>query len=382
LTRSTTALAPVGATVLLGWDRPAIDPAGLEGWDLILLANNPGQAVIYAFTALNADPSDFQAKVDAVTRRFAAMDFFGGQPVSVVYVGVAAQPLDVRQRRHMLRAVPRAFYAGLQPVTWLADLSQRRLDRKGGRGVPGSREVTAALDTTGPQLDPEHAEALRRAQFERSQAFVELMRGRQPIVTYALVLVNVVMYLIVQFNGGPDSPGTLVRFGALVPRLVQQGQWWRLFTVMFLHASIPHILFNMMSLVVVGMLTERLYGSSRFLAIYLGAGLIGALVSYEHALLAGEAGMTAVGASGAIFGIVGALLTLRFQRSEVIPTYLRSRISVSMVPIVALNLFLGYTTPYIDNSAHLGGLVGGMLLSFVFPVSRRTVSSGARESLQ
>jgi rhomboid protease GluP len=375
------ALAPVGAAVLLEWNHPALDPAGLEEWDLILFANNPGQAVIYAFTALRPDPADFQARVDAVTRRFAAMDFFGGQPISVVYVGVAEHALDVRQRRQMLRAVPRAFYAGLQPVTWVADLEQRRLDRKGGRGVPGVQEVTAALDASAPTLDPEEAEVLRRAQFERSQAFVDLMRGRQPIVTYALVLANVVMYLIVQLNGGPDHPGTLVRFGALVPTLVQQGQWWRLFTVMFLHASIPHILFNMMSLVVVGMLTERLYGSFRFLAIYLGSGLIGALVSYEHAVLAGQTGMVAVGASGAIFGIVGALLTLRFQRSEVIPDYLRSRISVSMVPIVALNLFLGYTTPYIDNSAHLGGLVGGALLSFVFPVSRQIASSRRRESV-
>jgi rhomboid protease GluP len=310
------------------------------------------------------------------------MDFFGGQPVTVVYVAIAQGPLDGRRRRELARVVPREFFAGLRPTTWVVDLEERSVHASRTRGVPGLSQLQLAVSHEGESLDLSQAENMRLAQIERAQAFSDLMSGRQPVVTYALVAVNVLMYFIVQLNGGPDSPGTLVRFGALVPRLVEHGQWWRLFTVMFLHASIPHILFNMMSLVVVGMLTERLYGSLRFLGIYLGAGLIGALVSYAHALWAGQAGMTAVGASGAIFGIVGALLTLRFQRSEVVPDYIRSRLSVSMIPIVLLNLFLGYTTPYIDNSAHLGGLVGGMALSFVFPVTRSYVSRGSRALLR
>jgi len=86
--------------------------------------------------------------------------------------------------------------------------------------------------------------------------------------------------------------------------------------------------------------------------------------------LSNDLNTPAVGASGAIFGIVGALLTLRFQASEIIPVYVRSRISSSMVPIVVLNLLLGAVTQHVDNSAHLCGLIGGAALSFVFPLTR------------
>ena len=164
------------------------------------------------------------------------------------------------------------------------------------------------------------------------------------------------------------ADGTVREWGAQSPSLIQHGQWWRLITEMFLHASLTHIVFNMASLLAIGTLAERLYGSAKFLAIYLGAGLIGSVVSFSFAVAQGHLSILGVGASGAIFGVAGALLTVRFQQSEVIPAALRRRVSSSMAPLVLISLFLAAVTPYVDNSAHLGGLFGGMILSFTFPL--------------
>jgi rhomboid protease GluP len=202
------------------------------------------------------------------------------------------------------------------------------------------------------------------------------MRGRQPIVTYALIACNVAVYGLMMLQGGPDHEGVLRRFGALSPALVQQGQWWRLLMSIFLHASVAHILFNMTSLFAVGTLAERLYGSAKFLGIYLGAGLVGSVASVGYGFLSGNADVLGVGASGAIFGVAGALLTVRFHRSDVIPPRLRQRISSSMLPLVLLSLvFARVMAANVDNSAHVGGLLGGMALSFLLPLTRRVPAS-------
>jgi rhomboid protease GluP len=167
------------------------------------------------------------------------------------------------------------------------------------------------------------------------------------------------------------ADSTVRDWGAQSPSLIEHGQWWRLFTEMFLHASLTHILFNMASLLAIGTLAERLYGSAKFLAIYLGAGLIGSLVSFSYAVAQGNLNVLGVGASGAIFGVAGALMTVRFQHTDVIPAALRRRVSSSIAPLVLVSLFLAAVTPYVDNSAHLGGLIGGMALSFAFPLTKR-----------
>jgi rhomboid protease GluP len=213
----------------------------------------------------------------------------------------------------------------------------------------------------------------------RTNQFYDLMRGRQPFVTYSLVLINVAIFVVMigfsgsnalstVLHGGPVADGTVRDWGAQSPTLIEHGQWWRLFSELFLHASLTHIVFNMASLLAIGTLAERLYGSAKFLAIYLGAGLIGSAVSFAFAVAQGNLSILGVGASGAIFGVAGSLLTVRFQHSDVIPAALRRRVSSSMAPLVLISLFLAAVTPYVDNSAHIGGLIGGLGLSFVFPL--------------
>jgi rhomboid protease GluP len=217
--------------------------------------------------------------------------------------------------------------------------------------------------------------ALREQVGRQNRAFYDLMGGRRPIATYVLIAINVVIFVaLTVYAGSPTGAGyghALDTFGDSSAYLVEHGQWWRLFTAMFLHGSFEHVLLNMISLLYLGVIAERLYGSVKFIAIYVGSGLAGSVASVLFNALYGDPHVASVGASGAIFGIAGALLTLRFQHSDVIPRSVRDRISSSILPIVLINLvFSRFLAAYIDNSAHVGGLLGGIVLSFVFPLSR------------
>jgi rhomboid protease GluP len=87
--------------------------------------------------------------------------------------------------------------------------------------------------------------------------------------------------------------------------------------------------------------------------------------------MSGNTNIVGVGASGAIFGVAGALVTVRFQRSDAIPLSVRQKVSSSMLPLVGISLLIAYLTPHVDNAAHMGGLLSGMLLSLVLPLTRR-----------
>jgi membrane associated rhomboid family serine protease len=356
----------------------ATQPAArwFSGWDAILINEGPGTRSVYAFTRLNGGAS-FQEHLDRLAESVARSGILGGAPLNLVAIAVAPSGVDTRTRRTVTGAAPRTYFAGLRPSTVLVDLRQGEVfTPRFGRGAERAT-LRAAIDqaSEGVVLDAQGVSQLQRESVQRTQAFYALMQGRQPIVTYGLIVINVALFLLLYTKGGPDNEAALRDMGALSPALVEQGQWWRLCTSMFLHASVAHILFNMTSLFAVGTLAERLYGHLRFLAIYLGSGLIGSLTSFAYAELSGNTNVLGVGASGAIFGVAGALLTLPFQSSDVIPKRLRERISTSLLPLVVLSLIVAFLTPHVDNSAHLGGLLGGMALSFVFPLTK-TASVG------
>lgn len=354
-------------------------PTWASDWDQILLIEGPGPATLYAFTAMTAaNPSSLRERIDRLAAGLAGAGLFGGGVVELVTVAVFPHGLSPEQRRGVTRVVPSTFYSGVRPATWAIDLPQGVVYTPSLiRRPEGSKLLRQALTEmhSGAHAS-ESFEILEQRRSHQVQAFRGLMQGRQPVVTYGLIAINVLIYLLLSHGGGQESNSTLREFGAMSPRLVEDGQWWRLVSEMFLHASLPHILFNMTSLFAVGTLAERLYGSAKFLAIYLGAGLIGSLTSFGYAVATGNVDILAVGASGAIFGIAGALVTVRFQPSDVIPKQLRDRISSSMIPLIVISLGLASITQYVDNSAHIGGLLGGIALSFAFPLTRRVARVG------
>jgi membrane associated rhomboid family serine protease len=173
--------------------------------------------------------------------------------------------------------------------------------------------------------------------------------------TVGLVALNVLVYVVTIYQGaGIDAPGGKVfEDGALIGAAIDlNGDWYRLVTAMFLHAGLLHIAFNMLALYWLGTVVEQALGSWRFLLVYFVSGLAGS----AGALLATGPFAVTVGASGAIFGIMGALLVLEYVATG-------SFAGQAMVLIV-LNLALSFAIPNISVGGHIGGLVGGILATF------------------
>jgi rhomboid protease GluP len=180
----------------------------------------------------------------------------------------------------------------------------------------------------------------------------------RPLVTIALLGLNTLMLLVSAALTGsafglldPSAPA-LCRLGALnAAAIAEDGQWWRLLTVMVLHGGLLHWAFNSWALWVFGPTLEGLLGRARFLALYVGAGFAGAAASFafNHTELG-------VGASGAIFGLLGALMAYFFRRRRAggaVPLQ-------NLLLVLLLNVFIASQNPSIDNLAHAGGFLAGL----------------------
>jgi membrane associated rhomboid family serine protease len=178
--------------------------------------------------------------------------------------------------------------------------------------------------------------------------------GTGGLATKALIAANVIVYLICLTQGSTlgRTSGSLFVNWALYGPLVAQGDWWRLITAAFLHGSIIHIGFNMVMLWWVGSPVEAALGRARFLGLYFASGLAGS----AGALIADPNGVT-VGASGAIFGILGAALVFERQRHYVL--------GGSATGIIVINLVISFSVPNISYGGHIGGLVGGILCGLI-----------------
>jgi len=190
------------------------------------------------------------------------------------------------------------------------------------------------------------------------------------LVTTLLVAINVIVYLILAIMGGSITSiptNTLIQAGAQnTPLITSTGEYWRIFTAMFLHFSILHIGLNMLSLFLVGRAVEVMYGKWRYLAIYLLSGIVGGIVTF---FLLPDA--LAAGASGAIFGIFGAIGIFFIVNRRALGAYGNGAIG-QWIFWLGLNLIWGFSTPGIGILDHIGGLVAGMILGLIFmPRQRR-----------
>ncbi|HET7481170.1 MAG TPA: rhomboid family intramembrane serine protease [Rubrobacteraceae bacterium] len=188
-------------------------------------------------------------------------------------------------------------------------------------------------------------------------------------VTFALISACVVVYVGVAYAGSVaeiaplnvglvNQPSPMLQRGALVPDLVARGEYYRLFTSVFLHSGAIHIGFNMLSLYYLGSFVEESFGRGRFLALYILSGLAGG-IAY---LYFGGFNTPAVGASGAIFGLLGGVLGYSLRRGTF---SWQNPIVRQLLILTALNLYLGFSIPNISNTAHIGGLVGGAVFGWL-----------------
>ncbi len=181
----------------------------------------------------------------------------------------------------------------------------------------------------------------------------------QSFFTYILLVIIAGLWLWMTLAGGSTSGEVLVRFGANFGPLILDGQYWRLFTAMFLHIGLTHLLFNAYALFIFGVEMERLYGPARFIVIYLLSGLFGNLLSFA---VRGP-NILSAGASGAIFGVIGMNLAYFMLHRESLGQMGRQRMMNTLL-VIGINLVFGFTVPGIDNLAHLGGLIAGFALGY------------------
>lgn len=178
-------------------------------------------------------------------------------------------------------------------------------------------------------------------------------------ITFSLIIINSLLYVALTFfsvNAIEIEIETLVLFGGLfAPYVVVYDEWWRLFTAIFLHGGITHLLMNMVSLYILGRSVEVHFYKVSYLLIYFCSGLLGAMVSlWVHPMGVG------VGASGAIFGLFGAILGLFWVYRKRSGGQLK-RLLQEFGVILGINLLIGVLIPEVDLSAHIAGFVVGLL---------------------
>ncbi|WP_018393926.1 rhomboid family intramembrane serine protease [Bacillus sp. 37MA] len=243
-----------------------------------------------------------------------------------------------------------------------------------GNGLSQSlRQLELVLSPVPERRDFDGAEDEAVA-YERSVLSHEVKRKEEeerffhygkPFFTYIFTAINIILFIMMTFAGGSTNTAVLLEFGAKFNPLILEGEWWRFITPMFLHIGLLHLVMNSLALYYLGIAVEQIYGRLRFIWIYLFSGFTGSLLSF---LLTPN---LAAGASGAIFGLFGALLYFGVTK----PKLFFRTMGMNVLFVIGINLVFGFTVPGIDNAGHIGGLIGGFLATGIvhFPKKRRVL---------
>ncbi|MCP8616862.1 rhomboid family intramembrane serine protease [Salirhabdus salicampi] len=205
--------------------------------------------------------------------------------------------------------------------------------------------------------------AIHQESERKKQELASLFQYSTPFFTYIILAINVIVFYLVETSteGGSTDTLNLIQWGAKFNPYIMEGEWWRIFSSMFLHIGFIHIMMNMLALFYLGTTVERMYGKTKFLIIYFLAGTVGGLASFAFN------SSVAAGASGALFGLFGALLFFGVTNKKVF----FQTMGKELLFIIGLNVILGLSVPNIDNGAHMGGLVGGFIASAIVQLPKR-----------
>lgn len=220
--------------------------------------------------------------------------------------------------------------------------------------------------------------------------FAKAILARPYVFTVILLMANMFIFLLMWQSSGlrlsllePFPPEVLIAYGAKLNFLINsQKEWWRLVTPMFVHVNLLHLLVNMYSLWILGPYVEKLYGSAKFIVIWVLTGIGASVASYLTVVNTspsfGPLGrflfrpdLPSAGASGSLFGLVGVLFAFGIKYRRELPEGFKRAFGTGLLPMILLNLFIGYVGSGIfDNAAHLGGLISGAALGFVVAYRR------------
>jgi rhomboid protease GluP len=257
-------------------------------------------------------------------------------------------------------------------------------------GVCGA--PTGSQPPTTQQQRPPDRETIR---------FARAILNRPYKFTVVFLVANLFVFLLMWESSGATSQTlwqtfpepVLITYGAKLNYLINapNHQWWRFITPMFVHINLPHLLVNMYSLWMVGPYVEKLYGSAKFVVFWVLTGIMGVVASYLTVrpnlatsslgrFLFKNTDVASAGASGALFGLVGVLFVFGIKFRRELPEGFKRAFGTGMIPIIVINLFIGYVgRGFIDNAAHLGGLLSGAALALAVeyrrPGERRGVAA-------
>lgn len=195
---------------------------------------------------------------------------------------------------------------------------------------------------------------------EDANKMEQVFKGKYPFITYLLIAINVICFVVPILFGQYDD---LISMFCVHGPSIRAGQFYRLFTGMFLHGSILHLLFNCYALYVIGCQLESLMGKAKYTIIYLFSGVTGALLSMTFG-----GNYASIGASGAIFGLMGSLVYFGYHYRVFLGNVVKSQI----IPLIIFNLVLGFMMSGVDNFAHIGGLIGGALITVALGVKDKS----------
>ena len=214
---------------------------------------------------------------------------------------------------------------------------------------------------------------INRKNMEETKKAEDVFARKTPIITYILIGICTLLYLITGFeskNFFDMDLDVLYKYGGLVNYEMlgrDPSELYRLITSIFLHGGLIHFLCNVFSLYIIGREIENFYGKIKYIIIFIMSGIIGNLLT----MLFLQKGVITIGASGSIFGLLGAMLYFGYHYRIYLGAVMKSEI----VPIIILNLLIGFSVAGINNIAHLGGLIGGLLVSKAVGVKYKSTSS-------
>ena len=205
---------------------------------------------------------------------------------------------------------------------------------------------------------------INKKNVDKGAKVAKIFDKKKPIITYGIMSICVIVFALMYILGdGSLDNITLLRFGANLDVLTKNGDYFRLITCAFLHIGIVHLIFNMYALYIIGPQVESFFGKIKYLSIYLISAVSASILSLSF-----NTNTISAGASGAIFGLLGALLYFGYHYR----VYLGNAVRSQIIPIIIINLLFGFTMTGIDNAAHIGGLIGGVLASIALGVPEKS----------
>lgn len=208
----------------------------------------------------------------------------------------------------------------------------------------------------GMELFMKITEDINKKNIETSNKAEDVFSKKTPYITYILIFINILFYVLSIISN------SFYNSMVLNPSKILNGEYYRLLSCIFMHGGIIHLLCNMYCLYVIGPQVESFFGKIKYIVIYLLSGIIGSLMSLSIT------NSISLGASGAIFGLLGSILYFGYHYR----VYLSQAIKSQIIPIIVLNLFLGFMLNGVDNAAHIGGLIGGVLASMMAGVKYKS----------